>query len=58
MSADGPVNLYNAVVTATDEDSQGRGVLVAMNDTIFDARDVTKLTQHQSALSNLLTLVR
>lgn len=42
MSADGPVNLYNAVVTATDEDSQGRGVLVAMNDTIFDARDVTK----------------
>ncbi|MEK2164472.1 L-asparaginase 2 [Vibrio parahaemolyticus] len=42
MSADGPVNLYNAVVTATDEDSKGRGVLVAMNDTIFDARDVTK----------------
>jgi len=42
MSADGPVNLYNAVVTATDEDSEGRGVLVAMNDTIFDARDVTK----------------
>ncbi|MEQ1384068.1 asparaginase domain-containing protein, partial [Salmonella enterica] len=26
----------------TDEDSKGRGVLVAMNDTIFDARDVTK----------------
>ncbi|MDW3124660.1 type II asparaginase, partial [Vibrio sp. 1974] len=42
MSADGPVNLYNAVVTATDEDSKGRGVLVAMNDTIFDARDVPK----------------
>ncbi|MDF4887171.1 asparaginase domain-containing protein, partial [Vibrio parahaemolyticus] len=40
MSADGPVNLYNAVVTATDEDSEGRGVLVAMNDTIFDVRDV------------------
>lgn len=42
MSADGPVNLYNAVVAATDEDSVGRGVLVAMNDTVFDARDVTK----------------
>ncbi|HIF9230026.1 TPA: L-asparaginase 2 [Photobacterium damselae] len=42
MSADGPVNLYNAVVAATDEDSKGRGVLVTMNDTIFDARDVTK----------------
>ncbi|HIF9356858.1 TPA: L-asparaginase 2 [Photobacterium damselae] len=42
MSADGPVNLYNAVVAATDEDSKGRGVLVTMNDTIFDARDVAK----------------
>ncbi|MBV1839714.1 L-asparaginase 2 [Photobacterium ganghwense] len=42
MSADGPVNLYNAVVTAADKDSAGRGVLVAMNDTVFDARDVTK----------------
>ncbi|HIF9476714.1 TPA: L-asparaginase 2 [Photobacterium damselae] len=42
MSADGPVNLYNAVVAATDEDSKGRGVLVTINDTIFDARDVTK----------------
>ncbi|PSW07264.1 L-asparaginase 2 [Photobacterium lipolyticum] len=42
MSADGPTNLYNAVVTATDEDSKGRGVLVAMNDSVFDARDVTK----------------
>lgn len=42
MSADGPLNLYNAVVTATDKDSKGRGVLVTMNDTILDARDVTK----------------
>ena len=41
-SADGPMNLYNAVVTATDKDSRGRGVLVAMNDTVFGARDVTK----------------
>ncbi len=42
MSADGPMNLYNAVVTAADKDSIGRGVLVAMNDSVFDARDVTK----------------
>ena len=42
MSADGPVNLYNAIVTATDTESTGRGVLVAMNDTVYDARDVTK----------------
>ncbi|GKX56110.1 L-asparaginase 2 [Leminorella grimontii] len=42
MSADGPFNLYNAVVVATDPDSKGRGVLVSMNDTVLDARDVTK----------------
>lgn len=42
MSADGPMNLYNAVVTAADKDSMGRGVLVAMNDNVFDARNVTK----------------
>ncbi|QUM76724.1 L-asparaginase 2 [Moritella sp. 24] len=42
MSADGPMNLYNAVVTAADKDSKGRGVLIAMNDSVFDARDVTK----------------
>lgn len=42
ISADGPMNLYNAVVTAADKDSQGRGVLVAMNDGIYDGRDVTK----------------
>jgi L-asparaginase len=41
-SADGPLNLYNAVITATDADSRNRGVLVAMNDTVFGARDVTK----------------
>ena len=42
MSADGPLNLYNAVVTASDPGSKGRGVMVAMNDTVLDARDVTK----------------
>ncbi|SQI39784.1 L-asparaginase 2 precursor [Leminorella richardii] len=42
MSADGPFNLYNAVVVASSPDSKGRGVLVAMNDTILDARDVAK----------------
>jgi L-asparaginase len=42
ISADGPMNLYNAVVTAIDKDSQGRGVLVAMNNAVYSARDVTK----------------
>lgn len=42
LSADGPFNLYNAVVVAADPNSKNRGVLVAMNDTVLDARDVTK----------------
>lgn len=41
-SADGPLNLYNAVVVATDKASAGRGVLLVLNDQVFDARDVTK----------------
>lgn len=41
-SADGPLNLYNAVVVAADKKSAGRGVLVAMNDAVLGARDVTK----------------
>ncbi|TDQ56529.1 asparaginase [Mesocricetibacter intestinalis] len=41
-SADGPLNLYNAVVVATDKKSAGRGVLVAMNNEVLGARDVTK----------------
>lgn len=41
-SADGPLNLYNAVVVATDKKTAGRGVVVAMNDKVLGARDVTK----------------
>lgn len=42
MSADGPLNLYNAVLTAGSPDAKYKGVLVAMNDTILSARDVIK----------------
>jgi L-asparaginase type II len=42
LSADGPINLYNAVLLAASPDAAGRGVLVAMNDQINAARDVTK----------------
>src|SRR5690349_6918990 len=42
ISADGYLNLFNAVKVAGDPDSRGRGCLVLMNDTIFNARDVTK----------------
>ena len=42
LSADGPINLYNAVLTAGSQDAVGKGVLVVMNDQIQAARDVTK----------------
>jgi len=42
LSADGYLNLLNAVRVAADANSRGRGCLVLMNDTIFNARDVTK----------------
>lgn len=42
MSADGPANLYNAVVTAASPASDNRGVLVCMNGKVYDAADVTK----------------
>jgi L-asparaginase len=42
ISADGFLNLVNAVRVAADPNSRGRGCLVVMNDTIFNARDVAK----------------
>ncbi|MPZ44097.1 MAG: type II asparaginase [Betaproteobacteria bacterium] len=42
LSADGPLNLVNAVRVAACRDSRGRGVLVVLNDEINAARDVTK----------------
>jgi len=42
MSADGPNNLYNAVVLAGSINARRKGVLVFMNDTIYSAREVTK----------------
>ena len=42
ISADGPLNLYNAVAVASDPDAAGRGVLVVMNDRIHGAHSLTK----------------
>jgi L-asparaginase len=42
ISADGYLNVVNAVRVAADRQSNGRGCLVVMNDTIFNGRDVTK----------------
>jgi len=42
LSADGYLNLVNAVKVAADPDSRGHGALLVMNDTIYSGRDVTK----------------
>lgn len=42
ISADGPLNLLNAVKLAADPNAVGKGVLIAMNDVINGARDATK----------------
>ncbi|WP_193743228.1 asparaginase [Sandarakinorhabdus sp. AAP62] len=42
VSADGPQNMLDAIRVVTSPASAGRGVMVVMNDTIFDPRSVTK----------------
>jgi len=42
MSQDGNRNLLDAVMVAASAKSQGKGVIVAMDEKVFDARDVTK----------------
>ena len=42
LSADGPLNIYNAVGVASDPRARGRGVLVVANDDIHGARAITK----------------
>lgn len=42
ISADGPLNLLNAVKTAIAPESKGKGGLIVMNDEINGARDTTK----------------
>jgi glutamin-(asparagin-)ase len=42
LSADGALNLLNAVTVAGSKDAMGKGVLVTMNDEIQSGRDVSK----------------
>jgi len=42
ISADGYLNLVNAIKVAADLNSHSRGCLLVMNDTIYNGRDVTK----------------
>ena len=43
MSADGLLNLFNAVNVAASQDAHGKGVLVTMNDEINSGRDMSKM---------------
>jgi L-asparaginase len=59
LSADGPLNFYNAVAVAANKDAMGRGVLVVVNDWIHGASSLTKTstTAVQTFLSPLRGLI-
>ena len=56
LSADGPLNFYNAVAVAAKKDAAGRGVLVVVNDWIHDASSLTKTST--TAVQTFLSPVR
>jgi L-asparaginase len=51
LSADGPMNLYQALSVAATPAARGRGVLVVVADRIWSARDVAK--RHTQAIDAL-----
>ena len=59
LSADGPLNFFNAVAVAANKDAAGRGVLVVVNDWIHGASSLTKTstTAVQTFLSPLRGLM-
>lgn len=44
ISADGPLNLYNAIAVAADPKAKAHGVLLVMNDWIHSAQSLTKVS--------------
>lgn len=59
LSADGPLNYYNAVAVAANKNANGRGVLVVLNDWIHGASSLTKTstTAVQTFMSPLSGLI-
>ena len=59
LSADGPLNFYNAVAVAANKGAPGRGVLVVVNDWIHGAASLTKTstTAVQTFMSPLSGLI-
>ena len=47
ISADGPLNLLNAVRVAGSPDARGKGALIVLNDEINAARDTTKTNTYR-----------
>ena len=49
-SADGPMNLYQAVALACSEEARGAGVLAVFSDTIYSGRDIRKSNSYKTCL--------
>jgi len=47
ISADGPINLLNAIRVASSNEARDKGVLIVMNEEINAARDVTKTNTYR-----------
>jgi len=48
LSADGPMNLYQAIAVASHPESHGQGILVVLNDRVFAGAEIVKT--HTSAI--------
>lgn len=51
-SADGPLNMYQAVAVAASDDSVGKGVLLVFADGIYGGRDVQKINNFKTGAFN------